>query len=176
VNPTATFTVTPSGPLTFCAGGNVRFNVTNSNAGTYVWYRNNIVVYTGTATSYTATTAGVYKMRAQLGQCGVFSIPYTVSVPCREGEVLPGELNFTAYPNPFNSNTTFAFELEEEQSISVRLFDAAGKLIDVILDQAMMPSGETRIDYTASSLTAGMYYAEITTPSATKRIRLIATE
>jgi hypothetical protein len=89
---------------------------------------------------------------------------------------LPGELNFTAYPNPFNSNTTFAFELEEEQSISVRLFDAAGKLIDVILDQAMMPSGETRIDYTASSLTAGMYYAEITTPSATKRIRLIATE
>lgn len=176
VNPTATFTVTPSGPLSFCAGGNVRFNVTNSNAGTYVWYRNNVVIYTGTATSYTATTAGVYKMRAQLGQCGVFSIPYTVTIPCREGEVLPGELNFTAYPNPFNSATTLVFELEEEQAVSVRLYDAAGKLIEIILDQAMMPSGETRIDYSASTLKAGMYFAEIITPSTSKRIRLIATE
>lgn len=176
VNPTATFTITPSGPLTFCTGGNVKFNVTNSTATTYVWYRNNIIVYTGSATSYTATTAGVYKMRAQLGQCGVFSIPYTVTIPCREGEVVAGDLRFIAYPNPFSQATTFAFELEENQAISVRVFDATGKLIDVILDQAMMPAGETRIDYAAHHLQSGMYFAEIITPSASKRIRLILTE
>lgn len=176
VNPTATFNISVSGPLSFCAGGNVRFTVTNSTATTYVWYKNNVVTYTGTNNVFTATTAGVYKMRAQLGSCGVFSIPYTVTVPCKEGEVLPGNSNFTAYPNPFSNMTTFAFELEDDQAVSIRLYDATGKLIDVVLDQAMMSGGESRIDYPTSHLTAGMYFAEIITPNETKRIRLIAAE
>ena len=174
VNPIATFTVNVSGPLSFCAGGNVRFTVTNSTAGTYVWYKNNVVVYTGSSNVFTATTAGVYKMRAQLGQCGTFSIPYSVTVPCREGEVLPGNANFTAYPNPFTDLTTFAFELPEEGQVSIRLFDATGKLIDVIVDQAMMMSGESKVEYSTSSLSNGIYIAEITTPSGTSRIRLVS--
>jgi hypothetical protein len=176
VNPTASFNISVSGPLSFCAGGSVRFTVTNSTATTYVWYKNNVVTYTGTNNVFTATTAGVYKMRAQLGSCGVFSIPYTVTVPCREGEVLPGNSNFSAYPNPFSNMTTFAFELSDDQAVSIRLYDATGKLIDVVLDQAMMSGGESRIDYPTAHLTAGMYFAEIITPQETKRIRLIAAE
>ncbi|MFN8153734.1 MAG: T9SS type A sorting domain-containing protein [Bacteroidia bacterium] len=176
VNPTATFSINVSGPLSFCAGGNVKFTVTNSTATTYVWYKNNVVQYTGPSTTYTVTTAGVYKMRAQLGSCGVFSIPYTVTVPCREGETMEGQLNFVAYPNPFTSNTTFAFELDKDQAVSIRLYDATGKLIDAIMDQAQMPAGETRIDYATTHLSAGMYFAEIVTETGTKRIRLMAAE
>ena len=39
-------------------------------------------------------------MRAQLASCGTFSIPYTVTTPCREGEILESNLNLNVYPNP----------------------------------------------------------------------------
>lgn len=174
VDPVATFTVTPSGPLSFCVGGNVKFNVTNSNAGTYVWYKNNVVVYTGTSTQFTVTTAGVYKMRAQLNSCGVFSIPYTVTTPCRAGEVLPDELNLTAYPNPFSDLINFGFELAENGPVSIKIFDATGKLIDVILDNSYLSSGETRIEYPTNHLAGGIYIVELTTSSITKRLKLVS--
>jgi hypothetical protein len=174
VNPTATFSINVSGPLSFCNGGSVSFNVSSPNAQAFVWYRNNIVVYTGLNTVFTATTAGVYKMRAQLGQCGIFSIPYTVTVPCREGEQVAEEGGFTVYPNPFDTYTTFAFELAQSEEVSIRLYDATGKLIDVIMDRALQSPGETRVDYTTNHLPGGMYIAEIVAGSFTKRIRLIS--
>jgi Secretion system C-terminal sorting domain len=174
VNPVATFTVTPNGPLSFCVGGNVIFNVTNSNAGTYVWYKNNVVVYTGTNTTYKATTAGVYKMRAQLGSCGVFSNPYTVTTPCREGESLMSDLNVNVYPNPFNELVKISFELPEDAPVSVKLFDISGKLIDVILDNSNISSGETTIDYSTSHLSGGIYVLELTTTNSTKRIKVVS--
>jgi len=174
VKPVATFTVTPSGPLSFCNGGQVTFNVTNSNAGSYVWYKNNVVVYSGTNTSYQAKTAGVYKMRAQLVSCGVFSIPYTVTVPCREGEVLPGELNMNAYPNPFTDMISVAFELFEDAPVSLRLYDLSGKLVDVVLDNSQYLSGESRIDYPTEHLSGGIYILELATPNATQRIKIVS--
>ena len=115
-------------------------------------------------------------MRAQLGSCGVFSIPYTVTVPCREGEVLEGALNFVAYPNPFTTNTTLVFESDREQACSVKIYDATGKLIETLMDQIMVQAGETRIDYSTSQLSAGLYFAEIITETGSKRIRLMSAE
>lgn len=174
VNPTATFSISVSGPLSFCNGGSVNFNVSSPNAQAFVWYRNNVEQYTGLNPVFTATTAGVYKMRAQLGQCGIFSIPYTVTVPCREGEQVASEGGFTVYPNPFYTYTTFAFELAQSEEVSIRLYDATGKLIDVIMDRSLQSPGETRVDYATNNLPGGMYIAEIVAGSFTKRIRLIS--
>lgn len=174
VNPTATFSISVSGPLTFCNGGSVNFNVSSPNAQAFVWYRNNIVVYTGLNNVFTATTAGVYKMRAQLGSCGIFSIPYTVTVPCREGEQVAVDGGFTAYPNPFQNYTTFAFELQEPEEVTMRLYDATGKLIDVIMDRSLVSAGESRIEYSTAHLPAGVYLAEIMANSFTRKIRLIS--
>jgi hypothetical protein len=128
VRPSPTFTVTPNGPLNFCQGGNVTFNVTNSNATFYIWYKNNNLAYWGTRNYYTASSAGVYKLRAYLGLCSTYSNSFNVTVPCREGEVLAGEPMFIAYPNPFSNNTTFAFELAQASEVSIRLFDATRKI------------------------------------------------
>ncbi|MBK9320570.1 MAG: T9SS type A sorting domain-containing protein [Bacteroidetes bacterium] len=174
VRPSPTFTVTPNGPLNFCQGCNVTFNVTNSNATFYIWYKNNNLAYWGTRNYYTASSAGVYKLRAYLGLCSTYSNSFNVTVPCREGEVLAGEPMFIAYPNPFSNNTTFAFELAQASEVSIRLFDATGKLIDVILEKSMVSEGETRIDYATTHLSNGIYMAEIITPEATKRIKLVS--
>jgi hypothetical protein len=51
-----------------------------------------------------------------------------------------------------------------------------GKLIDVILEKSMVSEGETRIDYATTHLSNGIYMAEIITPEATKRIKLVSTK
>lgn len=50
-------TITPSGPLSFCNGGQVVLQAT-AGYNTYTWYRNNVQV--GTGTSFTATQSGSY--------------------------------------------------------------------------------------------------------------------
>lgn len=174
VSPIAAFTVTPSGPLTFCTGGSVTFTVTNSTASVYVWYKNNIVVYTGTSNTFTVTTPGVYKMRAQLASCGTFSIPYTVTTPCREGEILESNLNLNVYPNPFSDFVKIAFELSEESPVTIKLFDISGKLIDLILDKGHMSSGESTIDYSTNHLAGGVYILELSSPNTTQRIKILS--
>ena len=135
VSPKATFTVTTSGPLTFCAGGSVTINVNSSNAQAYVWYKNNVYLPSATSSSYKATTAGTYKVRVQLGSCGTFANPYTVTIPCKEGEVLPTSTAFTAYPNPFSSVVNLAFTLSNSDYITIKIFDLSGRLVDVLMDQ-----------------------------------------
>ena len=168
----ATFTVTPSGPLSFCNGSNVKFNVSNSTGSWYIWYRNNIQMQSSSTPSYTATTAGIYKLRVQLVGCGTFSSSYTVTVPCREGVLNVGEMNFNVYPNPFMDQTTFAFELAEEKMVSILLYDISGKLVDIILNDQMVSAGETKLTYNASNIAQGIYVAEIRAGDQVKRIKI----
>ncbi|MBK9320646.1 MAG: T9SS type A sorting domain-containing protein [Bacteroidetes bacterium] len=123
---------------------------------------------------YKATSAGVYKMRAQLGSCGTFSIPYTVTTPCREGETLMSDLNLNVYPNPFHDFVKISFNLSEDAPVTVKLFDISGKLIDVILDKSQMSSGESTIDYSTSHLAGGVYILEVSSPNTTQRIKIVS--
>jgi len=40
------------------------------------------------------------------------------------------------YPNPFNPNTTIAFGLKESGHVSLRVYDAAGRLVSVLIDES----------------------------------------
>jgi hypothetical protein len=170
VNPVATFTVSTNGPLSFCQGGNVTISVSTTNAQGYVWYKNNTVISNATASSYKATTAGTYLVRVQLGSCGVFSSPYIVTIPCREGELT--STSITGYPNPFNETINFNLELSQPSTVTLRLFTLAGQLIDELLNDSYMNAGESNIEYNSDQLTNGIYIAEIKTSSETKRIKI----
>ncbi len=176
VSPQANFTVTTSGPLSFCQGGNVTISVSSSNAQAYIWYKNNVIITTATASSYTATTAGTYKVRVQLASCGTFANPYTVTIPCKEGDLLPFSPTFTAYPNPFNNVVNLTFSLASEDHVSIKIYDLSGKLIDLLMDELFAPAGLTKIEYHASHLARGLYIAEIATSKHTERIKISSIE
>ncbi len=40
------------------------------------------------------------------------------------------------YPNPFNPNTTIAFGLKESGHVSLRIYDAAGRLVTTLVDES----------------------------------------
>ena len=170
VNPVATFTISTSGPLSFCQGGNVIISVSSTNAQGYVWYKNNTVISNATASSYKATTAGTYIVRVQRGSCGVFSSPFVVSIPCREGELT--STNISAYPNPFSEQINFNLELSDPGEVSVILYSLSGQLIDEVLENSYLNAGESHIEYNSENLANGIYIAEIKTSAETKRIKI----
>ena len=68
--------------------------------------------------------------------------------------------------------TTFAFELAEEKMVSIRLYDLSGKLVDIILNDQMVSSGETKLSYNASNIAQGIYVAEIIAGDQVKRVKI----
>ncbi len=162
------FTVTVSGPLSFCVGNNVTFFVSPDPAFSYVWYKNNIQIPGANASSYTAYNAGDYRVRVQKNGCPKNSGTGHVTTPCREGEELTGEndIQLNAYPNPFANQTTLSFVLPTDDQVTVKIFDMEGRLVNTLADKAQMMEGPVEINYDASALRKGMYYATVTTGSA----------
>jgi hypothetical protein len=67
-----------------------------------------------------------------------------------------------ASPNPFRSSTTFTVRLERESELSVRIVDAAGRLVRELVS-GRRPSGTHVLDWDGTSrlgsrATAGVYF------------------
>jgi hypothetical protein len=163
-----------SGPLSFCNGGRVTISSSTNPGWVYLWFRNNVALNNNTTPSYTATTAGTYKVRVSQNGCSQYSPSYTVSIPCREGEESgTGNLEATVYPNPASDQTTIAFNLPNEEMVTIELLDLQGKLIEHILPSATLTEGEHQVNYNTSDLAKGIYLVRIASQQHSRIIRLV---
>ena len=62
------------------------------------------------------------------------------------------------HPNPFNTTTTIAFSLEQEQPVSLYVHDFTGRLIRVLLENERTSMGRNQIDFDGSNLANGIYF------------------
>jgi|GEM_PF-2570597 len=69
--------------------------------------------------------------------------------------------SITNYPNPFTNTTTIEFTLEEEQTISLSVYDLRGRLIAKLLENEPKSAGQNQIAFDGSSLTEGIYFYTI---------------
>ena len=99
VNKNPAASITAGGATTFCAGGSVTLTEFPSAGCSYQWYKGALLVGGATSTTYTATVSGNYKCRVIKTATGCYknSNTITVSVPCKEGEVIK---DINIYPNP----------------------------------------------------------------------------
>jgi len=72
------------------------------------------------------------------------------------------EIDFTVYPNPFNTLTNIAFSINEESSVLIRIFDISGKQLALIADSKFFPGNYT-FDFDAAGLRKGLYICVIHT-------------
>ena len=79
-NTTPTATITASGPTSFCTGGSVVLNATTGNGYSYVWKRSGTTISGATASSYTATQAGSYKVTITNSTCTATSAAVSVTI------------------------------------------------------------------------------------------------
>jgi len=78
--PTVTITPNPAN-ATVCNGSSVTLTANATGASSYAWYRNDVLIGTATATTYAATTSGVYRVFVSNTTCtAVGSNTITVTV------------------------------------------------------------------------------------------------
>ncbi|MFH1009988.1 MAG: M1 family aminopeptidase [bacterium] len=65
---------------------------------------------------------------------------------------------YGAYPNPFNSTTTFEFNLPIQANIRLRIFDVLGRQVKAV-SEGPLPPGRGRIFWQAEGAASGIYFA-----------------
>lgn len=62
------------------------------------------------------------------------------------------------HPNPFNANTTIAFDLLSDSKVSLYVTDMMGKKIATLLSNEQKSEGANTVTFNASNYPSGMYY------------------
>lgn len=160
VNASPAATITPQGPTTFCTGSNVLLKGNNGTGLTYQWKRGGTNIAGATLKNYTATTAGIYKVKVTgTNGCSKLSTGVTVSVPCRDNETVNASRNFdfTIYPNPNKGAFTLKFS-NTSLPVSVEMVDAVGRVV-----KKFTTNYET-VEINELNLAKGIYYVKAQTP------------
>ena len=81
------------------------------------------------------------------------------------------------WPNPFNPSTTIAFGLRERGSVSLRIYDAAGRLVKVLVEGAM-PAGEYEAVWNGTDaggrpVASGMYFYRLSAGDFTETRKMV---
>jgi hypothetical protein len=61
------------------------------------------------------------------------------------------------YPNPFNPSTNITFYLSEPTSVSLKLYDVAGRHVRTLLEPGILTAGEHQVRLDAEELNSGIY-------------------
>ena len=95
------------------------------------------------------------------------------------GEVPPAVPGLFAlyqnYPNPFNPTTKIQFDLSQNVSVSLRVYDVTGREVVELLNSAPLNAGTHVIEFNASGLTSGVYFYRLESADvqATRKMMLI---
>lgn len=65
------------------------------------------------------------------------------------------------YPNPFNPSTTISFNLNTNQTVSLRIYSVLGQLVAAPIQNQTYASGRHSIVFDASTLSSGTYFYQI---------------
>lgn len=71
--------ISPTGPISFCSGGNVTLNTPAEAGATYQWKKNGVDISGATESSYIAVTTGYYQVRVNINTCNSTSDSLSVT-------------------------------------------------------------------------------------------------
>ena len=149
-NPLPTATITPSGPLSFCAGDSVVLQANTGVGLTYKWKKGANYISGATNSSYTAKTAGTYRVEVtDANSCSKLSGSKTVAIICRQdGSLSTNEISI--YPNPAKDILTIT--LDSEKGFEIDIENTLGEKIIRTEDQH---------DIDVSNLATGIYFVKV---------------
>ena len=71
--------------------------------------------------------------------------------------IIPNEYTLGAFPNPFNPVATISFSLPIPSFVSLKIFDALGQEISVLISEKL-PAGQYTQTWNAGGFSSGVYY------------------
>jgi hypothetical protein len=85
---------------------------------------------------------------------------------------MPTDFALAAYPNPFNPATTVSFSLPEAGTVSVSIYDVAGRLVRT-LAAGNYAAGIHPLRFDAGALPSGVYVARMNCGAFTSSQKLL---
>lgn len=86
-----------------------------------------------------------------------------VSMEVRDTEVPATIALYQNYPNPFNPSTVIQFELSGATSVSLKIYDVVGNLVQTLVSERVHTAGEHQHTWNAGSFSSGVYFYRLTT-------------
>jgi hypothetical protein len=125
------------------SGDDRAFSVVSPQAGSYL--------VTGCAWSYGQ------------GQGDVYLVKLTESlVLVKENKNNPAEFElYQNYPNPFNPVTVISYELTENSSVKLLIYNSLGQVIETLVNSSQQ-SGKYEVKWNASNQPSGIYFYKLT--------------
>jgi len=80
---------------------------------------------------------------------------------------------FQNYPNPFNPSTNISFILAENGKATLKVFNSLGQEIKTLVDAELEAGKLYNINFDASDLPSGIYYAQLIQAKNSKVIKLV---
>lgn len=77
------------------------------------------------------------------------------------------------FPNPFNPATNISFTLLQNDVVTLKVFNTAGKMVAQLHDNAKLNAGLHTVSFNGEGLPSGMYFYRLTTSLGTKSNRMI---
>ena len=102
----------------------------------YYWYQLEDVDYDGVKTKHTIV---------KVHRSGIYSEAFAL---------------YQNYPNPFNPLTKIRFDLPQQETVSIKLYDISGKLVKILLNNRLS-GGSHEIEMAAGNLASGIYLYRI---------------
>ncbi|MCP4712423.1 MAG: DUF1566 domain-containing protein [Planctomycetes bacterium] len=75
------------------------------------------------------------------------------------------------YPNPFHSSATISFSLPAAGPVSLKFYNVSGQLIDTLVNRELTAGDHTYL-WSAANLPGGVYYCQLSSPSAKRTIKM----
>ena len=134
VNALPNAAITPQGPTTFCAGGNVVLQANTGTGLTYQWKKGGNNISGATSSNYTASIGGIYKVKVTNGNaCSKLSSGITVTVPCKSGESesvpVAAGIDVKVFPNPSPGEFTIQFSNKPAAPVQIEIIDEMGRVV-----------------------------------------------
>jgi hypothetical protein len=76
----------------------------------------------------------------------------------RENYAYVIELNI--FPNPFKTTTQFCFNLTEESSVAITIYDHTGKKVDIV-NPGLLSPGNHSVEFNSAYLSGGIYFCTL---------------
>lgn len=169
-------TITAQGPTTFCAGDSVILAANSGTGYSYQWTKSNVNISGATSINYTAKVAGTYKVKVtNTNSCSKTSSSKTVTINCKDGELLVGssENQLLVFPNPSNGPITLKFSDEtiEDGNAKVELVTLLGQPVISFLTEIVNGQFEQQIN--TEKMSKGVYFIKVSLHDITYDSKLI---
>ena len=98
------------------------------------------------------------------------------AIPLGTEEIVNNVLKASNYPNPFSTETTITFNVENEEHVKVEVYDLLGRKVSILLDELV--SGNQKItwnttNYNEHKLNTGVYLISIQAESSTMVLKAV---